>query len=144
MKTAWIRFALVLLLGSTSAAPATADDQHPAELGPLAATFDSCPDAGTCTFHQGPTRLVVLLADVDAPRLEGGCAKEIVTARRARDGLIGLLRSAKAIALQLVGAPDASGRVTAHVFADGLDVGRILMKQGLAGSKANWMRKGWC
>jgi endonuclease YncB( thermonuclease family) len=144
--------ALLLLLGgmvvlagaSGPAAQASQADRRGASLGSEAAVFESCTDADTCIFTEGRKLFIVTLAGVDAPKLAGRCAKEIVTARRARDELIVLLRSAQTLTLQMIGHVDADGRVMAHVFADGVDVGQILMNQGLAGSKANWMRKGWC
>jgi len=90
----------------------------------------------------------VRLADIDAPALDGDCARERALAEDARGLAIRLLRPGDPAALaQLadVRYGKYAGRVVARVVAPGgADVAAALLDAGLARPYDGRRRAGWC
>jgi endonuclease YncB( thermonuclease family) len=99
--------------------------------------FHGCHDGDTCTFtlpgvpppfgNQIPIRL----AGVDTPEVHGKCQREKALARQAQAVVTQLLSEAKQIELVDM-RRDKYFRVLAGIRADGQDVARVLLQQGLA------------
>lgn len=99
--------------------------------------FHGCYDGDTCTFTL-PTvpppfgnQIPVRLAGVDTPELHGRCDREKVLARKAQTVTATLLSEAKQVELVDM-RRDKYFRILAGIRADGRDVARILVEQGLA------------
>jgi len=120
--------------------------------------YAGCYDGDTCTFilHgkalPAATRLYVRLRGIDAPELRNVCPRERRLAQDARIRLRAMLRHAKHIELVDVvharrgryGRHLQRHRVLATVLADGVNVGRVLVKQGLARRLGRRPRPAWC
>ncbi|MBL0011152.1 MAG: thermonuclease family protein [Nitrosomonas sp.] len=71
------------------------------------------------------------ISGIDAPEMKGKCPQEIAGAIAAKNYLTGQVMNSQDIALH---APtrDKYFRISAHVLADGVNVGDEMVKQGLA------------
>lgn len=109
--------------------------------------LDSCHDGDTCRFVPSSGGvLVVRIMGIDAPEIDKGarCSAEQALAVKARDRLLDLLRAAKEITLDRHGQ-DRYQRTLAYVLADGKDVGKVLVAEGLARPyNGKGKRIGWC
>src|SRR5688572_27188542 len=81
------------------------------------------------TFALGSERVRIL--NIDAPEARGsGCDRELVLGLKAKERLAGLLRT-RSVAIAREGE-DRYHRTLARVSVGGLDVGSILLGEGLA------------
>lgn len=88
--------------------------------------------------------ITVRINGIDTPERKGKCAKEKALAMKAKSIVSETLANAKDIKLVDVGR-DKYFRINATVIADGVDIGALLLKSGLAvpydgGTKT----KNWC
>lgn len=89
------------------------------------------------------TAMPVRLRGLDTPELRGQCPKERQAALRAQEILKLLVLGAKTVRLESLGR-DKFFRIDATVVADGIDVGAILVKKGVArpytgeGPRGSW------
>lgn len=85
----------------------------------------------------------VRISGIDAPEMKGKCPQEIAGAIAAKNYLTGQVMNSQDIALH---APtrDKYFRISAHVLADGVNVGDEMVKQGLARAYSGGKRAGWC
>lgn len=116
----------------------------------LVAHFMGCYDGDNCRFITQEcdcvfdNRMTVRLRGIDTPEIKGKCAWEKAAAKKARDRLRGILKSAMVIVMTDV-ALDKYRRVLAHVIADGVDVSAVLITEGLGREYyGRTKRKGWC
>ncbi len=86
---------------------------------------------------------LVRLDGIDAPELRGRCEAEGALARRARDRLAALTAGGR-LALYDVQYGKYAGRVVARIEAEGRDLGRILVAEGLARPYDGGGRESWC
>ena len=88
--------------------------------------------------------IAVRVRGVDTPEIRGKCPTEKKIAMDAKKRIQQLLEKAKHITLKETGRGKYF-RIVARVVADGVDVGTVLLKEGLAvpykGGKKN---KNWC
>ncbi|WP_332310943.1 thermonuclease family protein [Novosphingopyxis sp. YJ-S2-01] len=82
----------------------------------------------------------IRLANIDAPEIRGKCSSERALAIAARNRLATLLRPG--FQIHRTGT-DRYGRTLARITVDGVDVGRVLVVEGLA---REWTsrREPWC
>ncbi len=113
-------------------------------------TYHHCYDGDTCAFTLPGIhplfgeKIRVRFAGIDTPEIRGKCEQEKALAKEARDVVRGILEKARRINLR-----DAKRgnyfRIVAKVVADGQDIGRKLLDQGMAveydGGKKT---KEWC
>jgi len=115
----------------------------------LAANLFSCApaevrvvDGDTISLGREKIRIV----GIDAPEMKGACTNEIVLARAAKAKLAELL-GGRTIVIAREGR-DRYRRTLARVEADGRDVGKVLMAEGLARKWVKNWRPGlddvWC
>lgn len=83
----------------------------------------------------------IRIVNIDAPEINGQCAYERALAITARDRLAELL-NAGSIAIEREGV-DRYQRTLARVTVDGVDVGSVLVGEGLAREWAG-RRLPWC
>lgn len=88
-------------------------------------------------------RMPVRIAGIDAPEIRGKCEREKALARQAKQFLINQLRSGKAIELLRIDR-DKYFRLNAEVFVGGVNVGALLIGEGLARHYDGGKRAGWC
>jgi endonuclease YncB( thermonuclease family) len=113
------RAALLVLMGLSGLSPALAETFD----GRRAVIIDGD------TFALGSERVRIL--NIDAPETRGsGCDREFVLGLRAKERLAGLLRT-RSVAIARDGE-DRYHRTLARVSVGGLDVGSILLGEGLA------------
>ncbi len=87
----------------------------------------------------------VRLMNVDTPEVRGACPDEIARANRARDALGQMIPVGTRVDLRDIKDDKYLGRIDAYVSgADGVDVGRKLIKAGLGRSYSGGKRKPWC
>jgi len=88
--------------------------------------------------------IAIRVDGIDTPEIKGKCERERRLAREAKAVVARLLVNAKSIRLVGVGRGKYF-RITAHVVADGVDVGDELLRRGLAvpydGGRKSY---GWC
>lgn len=99
---------------------------------------DNCVVDGDTFWVQG---VKVRIADIDAPEINGHCGYERRLAIKSRDRLLALL-NAGPFQLRTQGK-DRFGRTLALVTRDGVSIGEVLVKEGLA---RVWKgrREPWC
>lgn len=85
----------------------------------------------------------IRLIGLDAPELHGKCRKEKRLAIRARDRLAELLATDQVEIIRSARL-DKYRRTLAIVRADGIDVARILISEGLARPYHGERRQSWC
>ena len=85
----------------------------------------------------------VRISGIDAPEMKGKCAQENAGAIAAKNYLAGQVMNAKDIALHDP-TRDKYFRISAHVFADGVNVGDEMVRQGLARTYSGGKRASWC
>ncbi|MBL8537080.1 MAG: thermonuclease family protein [Hyphomonadaceae bacterium] len=97
------------------------------------------------TIEDRATNRVYRLANIDAP--ETGdfamCYHERTVGERAKRFAIGSVRRAKLVSVRRTWRRDRYKRFVAYVFVDGVDLGELLMAQGLARPWRGW-RPPWC
>lgn len=87
----------------------------------------------------------VRLINVDTPEIHGQCDHEINMANRARDRLAELIPLGTVVELKNIKDDKYLGRIDANVImADGRDVGRVLVDEGLGRPYAGGRREPWC
>lgn len=85
----------------------------------------------------------VRISGIDAPEMRGKCPQEIASARAAKNYLTDQVMSAKSIELHNP-TRDKYFRISANVFADGVNVGADMVAKGLARTYSGGKRAGWC
>ncbi|MCX5512260.1 nuclease [Kaistia algarum] len=85
----------------------------------------------------------IRLIGLDAPELHGKCREEKRLAMRARDRLAELLATDDVEIIRSVRL-DKYRRTLAIVRADGVDVARVLISEGLARPYHGERRRSWC
>ena len=89
------------------------------------------------------TAMPVRLRGLDTPELRGKCPKERQAALRAQEILKLLVLGARTVRLERIGR-DRYFRLDGDIIADSVDVGKILLKKGLArpytgeGPRGSW------
>ena len=114
--------------------------------------YHNCKDGDSCTFTiPGVHPLLgkhmkVEVSGIDAPELEGKCAREVRMAQQARDLIRTLLRNAKTI--NLINARRGNNfHLDAKVLVDGKNIAEIMISRQLAerydgrASPADWCFK---
>ncbi len=85
------------------------------------------------------------LANIDAPETDDNakCHRERVGGQRAKSAAIALVKGASEVSVRRTWRKDSFGRCIAFVLVDGEDLGRILVRRGLA---RPWRgrRERWC
>jgi len=89
------------------------------------------------------TETLVRIDAIDAPELRGRCEEETAMARRARD-MVASLAIHGELTLYDIRYGKFAGRVVARVEADGRDIGRSLLADGLARAYSGGRRLSWC
>lgn len=89
------------------------------------------------------SKVGVRVGGVDAPEMRGKCEAEKQAATKARDVVVGLLGNAHSIVLHNL-QHEKFGRLLADVEVDGLDLGKILLANGLVREYHGAARQGWC
>ena len=89
-------------------------------------TISTCYDGDTCTTNTGEK---IRLACIDSPELRGGKA-EPIAAKESRDFLNNLV-SGKEVEIKRV-TQDRYGRTVGEIFISGINVQRLLVKDGYA------------
>ncbi len=93
------------------------------------------------TVRLGAERIRII--GLDAPELHGKCREEKRLAARARDRLAALLDTAD-IEIIRSARLDKYRRTLAIIRADGVDVARVLISEGLARPYHGERRRSWC
>lgn len=85
----------------------------------------------------------IRIANIDTPEIKGGCNREKVLARKAKQFTVEQLRNSKEILLK---NPKRGKyfRIIAEVYIDGQNLGEELLKEGLAVKYDGGKRKNWC
>lgn len=86
----------------------------------------------------------VRLLGIDAPELRSKCPEERERARAARDWLRRAAPEGGRLLLRDVHFDKYGGRMLARVESGGEDLGRALLKEGLARRYEGGQRAGWC
>jgi endonuclease YncB( thermonuclease family) len=87
----------------------------------------------------------VRIMQIDAPEIHGECDSEIAAAQRAKARLENLLPQGSVIYLSDVKDDKYLGRIDAFVKTEqGVDIGEIMVKEGLARRYGGGRRAGWC
>ncbi len=138
----WLGF-----LGAGWFAPATADAQDHIVIDVVLCAASCAPamlrvwDGDTVRIGFGTRSERVRLANIDAPEIDGQCKAEIGRARVSQARLAELLRG-REVAIDRVGV-DRHGRTLATLQVSGVDVGEVLVAEGLARVWAG-RRQPWC
>ena len=117
--------------------------------GPVEARVLSVLDGDTfvAEAHVWPgqfVRINVRIRGVDAPEMKGRCASERQAARQARD-VLSLMLGEDPVVISNIGGAKYYGRVLADVFtAEGEEVSRVLIEEGLARPYQGGKRQSWC
>lgn len=99
--------------------------------------FHRCEDGATCIMTLPGVQPIfgnqvpVHLADVEAPRLHGQCAREASLAREARELIAKKLEQSRSIELYNTSRPD-SFKLVGRLVVDGADLSQLLLDRGLA------------
>lgn len=93
------------------------------------------------TVRLGVERIRII--GLDAPELRGKCREERRLAERARTRLVELLDTENVEIIRSA-RPDKYRRTLAIIRADGVDVARVLITEGLARVYHGERRNGWC
>ena len=89
-------------------------------------TIENCYDGDTCTTTVGEK---IRLACIDTPELKGKRADPI-PANEAKDYLNSLVAGSKVTIMRI--AKDRYGRTVAEISKDGINIQKLLVKEGLA------------
>jgi endonuclease YncB( thermonuclease family) len=93
---------------------------------------------------KAPYGVTYRLLGFDTPETHfAKCDAELQLGLAAKDRLTELLRTSEVTVIES-GKRDKYGRTLAKVMADGLDVGKILIGEGLARPYQGEKRKSWC
>ena len=114
------------------------------------AIYHNCHDGDSCTFTIADVhpllgkRIKVEVSGIDAPELNGRCAREVRMAKQARDLLRTLLKEAKKI--DFINARRGDGfHLDAVLLVDGKNVAEILIRRQLAARyDGNASPADWC
>lgn len=88
-------------------------------------------------------RIPIRILGIDAPELRGKCESEKIAARKAKKHTVNELRTAKVIELKDI-QRGKYFRILAHVFVDGKNLGKELIKAGHARAYDGGKRGSWC
>jgi endonuclease YncB( thermonuclease family) len=88
-------------------------------------------------------RIGVRIYGIDTPELRGKCPQEVTLARKAKQRVVEILRSAKVVELRNM-RRDKYFRIVAEVYADGVNVGERLINSGLAVTYFGKTKVSWC
>ena len=138
MKSAFRAFWLSGFLASAlmlAAAPALSTGKDRLQVGEVLRVVDGD------TVRLGEERIRII--GLDAPEMRGQCRKERRLAIRARDRLEALLATDDVEILRSA-RTDKYRRTLAIIRADGVDVARVLIAEGLARPYGGERRRGWC
>lgn len=135
MKKWAVVFIGILMTGGAHAVPATVDY-----------IFDGDTFAGYVNLQDDIRISVrVRLRNVDTPEIHGACQREIEMANAARERLGELIPVGTVVDLENIKDDKYLGRIDANVImADGRDVGRVLVDEGLGRPYGGEKRRGWC
>ena len=88
----------------------------------------------------------VRLCCIDAPELHARCPAEQALAEAARSRLQALIASGRPLVAEIARGRQRGRyeRWLARVYAGGVDVGNVLLAEGLARHYAGGKRAGWC
>ena len=87
----------------------------------------------------------VRIRNIDTPEIHGKCARESEMAARARDKLSELIPAGTVVELSNIKDDKYLGRIDANVAdARGADIGRAMIRAGLARKYSGGRRAGWC
>ena len=104
-------------------------------------TFDAtlhCTDKALCTSIR------IRIRDINCPELNGNCAEERKKASEAQIALHALLGDAQQIEIVLY-PKDGYGRYLCYVYADGQNIGDMLLERGIAQPHYGKSRRpSWC
>jgi endonuclease YncB( thermonuclease family) len=110
--------------------------------------YQWCYDADTCSFDILPPTVLnadirVRFAGIDAPEINGRCAKEKQLAIEARDFVRAQLRNAHVVLKDV--ARDKYYRIDATVMVNGVNLNQLLIEKGYAVPYvSSGERKDWC
>ncbi|BDA86831.1 hypothetical protein Sa4125_43730 [Aureimonas sp. SA4125] len=142
-------YRLVLLLVGASFPAASTLAAEPRIAGPVAADIVKVRDGDTVEVEahiwpQQVVRVAVRLRGIDAPELKARCDAEKTAAIAARTRLTALLAPG-GVTLSNISGDKYFGRVLAELnTADGTDVGRALLREGLVVAYGGKTRRDWC
>lgn len=128
-------------------APATADAQDHIVIDLVLCAASCAPatlrvwDGDTVRIGFGPGSERVRLANIDAPEIDGQCKAEIEHARVSQARLAELLHGREVVIVRA--GVDRHGRTLATIQVAGIDVGEVLVAEGLA-RIWNGRRQPWC
>ena len=89
------------------------------------------------------SRIAVRVKGIDAPEMQGKCAREKELARTAKQTTVAMLRAGKKIELRNL-QRDKYFRLLADVYVDGKSLAATLLKAGLAYPYGGGTKKSWC
>lgn len=131
-----IRFSMALVLISVCMAiPAQAGEHRYGDI--TGARFYTNYDGDTLTVSIPGVpplfgdKIPVRISGIDTPEIKGKCLQEKAKAKEAKALVKSLLAKAKRVDLLEVGR-DKYFRINSRVIADGVDVGAVLLQQGMA------------
>lgn len=141
-----IIFALLLLFlpglpGLSGAGGVTVESRPIWKLFRIRVNYVGCHEGDTCTFSYRDKEIIVRLANIDAPDIEGACPKERRLARKARVVLNRLLSTAHRIELTRI--ERHSGHLRARVRTHQDDASVLMLLTGrvryhFVGDTPNW------
>jgi len=97
-------------------------------------------------YHCEKNRIKVRVKGVDTPEIKGGCERERLLAREAKQHTVTLLRDARKITLVVDDSNlyDRYQRLLAYVYVDDFGLHDSLIKRGLGRSYDGGKRVSWC
>jgi endonuclease YncB( thermonuclease family) len=156
MKPSAMKTVLFFICGFLSAGLPVADAAAVAKISkntlgrPIEAFVDYVYDGDTFSAYVALENGIkisvrVRIMQIDAPEMNGACAREIEMAVASKMRLGNLLPQGKRVMLHNVKDDKYLGRIDAHVLdLDGRDIGDILLKEGLARKYNGGRRQPWC
>lgn len=140
---------LLVLLVLWAVPVSAASLQIPIQTNAGPGVLTDCHDGDTCTINI-PTlpdlfgkHLSLRLIGIDTPEMRGECPEERRLAGEARDVLLGLIRKATQVQVELVGR-DKYFRALATIRADGKDLADELKARKLAKPYDGGTKEPWC
>ncbi|HYC63267.1 MAG TPA: thermonuclease family protein, partial [Reyranellaceae bacterium] len=111
------------------------------DVGPLLRIIDG--DTYEMLLEGAPTRVRLANADTPETGRRAKCVEERMLGQRATDWVREQVEH-RAVAVFPLGRADKYGRHLVHVRIDGEDLGRLLVKEGLARPYGGERRRSWC
>ncbi|QYK04912.1 thermonuclease family protein [Shewanella zhangzhouensis] len=137
--------ALWPLLGALIASQSLGATQPPATVSQVISIYDG--DSFTVNVDEWPPvlgeKITVRIKGIDTPELRGKCEKEVKQAREAKQFTVAKLREARTIRLSGI-ERDKYFRILADVDLDGVDLGQLLLRSGLAVPYGGAKKPDWC